>query len=117
MCRRNQFGARWNGETPFLAFRGDDGEQVGALWYRDGEFSFEGDADKSVSNLMNALNKWGESFIPRHEFLDACTHIMTLTEFIDRMQIAVNAGDKKRLEMQLAQVRDFIVRNHGRFHL
>jgi hypothetical protein len=117
MCRRNEFGRRWNGETPFLQFRGNDGEQMGALWYRDGKFSFEGDADKSVGNLMKALNSWSENFVPRFDYAEAVAHIVTLTEFLNRMQLAANNGDKKRLEMQLEQARDVILRNHGRFNL
>lgn len=112
-----RYGPRWNGETPFLAFRDGDGEQVGAIWYRGGRFSFEGKADKSVENLMHALNGWGENFIPRFEHAELCVHMTTLVEFINRMQVTHSARDHARMEKHLAQARDYISKNYKRWAL
>lgn len=42
------------GKEPFMTFR-VAGEVIGRLWYREGQFSFDGDADESADIFFEAV--------------------------------------------------------------
>lgn len=121
MCR--DYGKGWNPQGPFITFRDGEGEQLGALWYKDGAFTFEGDADASVDALMRALNTWGENFVPRHtyEHLRAIAeslplmkkHAQTLAEYMTRIKLSTSNRDHARTETNIAQAMHYIDENSG----
>lgn len=83
---RRHYGKVWNPAQPFLQFRDFDGNQIGAIWLRDGVFSFEGNADASVEIFMRAVNHANERMVPREELDAAEKEIEALTAELEGMK-------------------------------
>lgn len=121
MCR--DYGKGWNPKGPFITFRDGEGEQLGQLWYKEGKFTFEGDADASVDSLMRALNTWGENFVPRahYEYQRAQLenlpmlkkHAQTLAEYMTRIKLSTSNRDNARTDKHLAQAMHYIDEHSG----
>lgn len=86
MTVRRSYGKRWDTETPFLQFRAHDGSTLGAIWRRDGVFSFEGNADKSMKVFMAAMNHQNANMVPRAELDAALAEIDALHAELDGMR-------------------------------